>query len=165
MVAGLPAILRRAGVERFPSANANWFPVLQSVRTRGLFTALESLKAGDADECETDDRVGMRAPALVQALADAAGARGEVPWQSQETPPRPPMLAAFGSVRAWMMTPEDIVRERPGAPPSTSSSLMERELAEVKDPVEGHLAGGALTRINYPRAKSCLAIAHRRSGA
>ena len=84
---------------------------------------------------------GMRtaggSPALVQALAAAAAAHGEVPWQSRETPPRPPMLAAFGSVRAWMMTSDDVVRERPGPPPSTSSALMARELAEVKDAVEG----------------------------
>jgi hypothetical protein len=49
-----------------------------------------------------------------------------------ETPPRPPMLAMFGSVRAWLMTPADIVNERAPAPPSTSSALMQRELAEVK---------------------------------
>ena len=47
------------------------------------------------------------------------------------------MLPAFGSVRAWMMTPDDILRERPPAPPSTSSALMARELDEVKGAVEG----------------------------
>jgi membrane-associated phospholipid phosphatase len=47
------------------------------------------------------------------------------------------MLAAFRSVRAWMMTPDDVVRERPGPPPSTSSPLMARELAEVKRAIEG----------------------------
>ena len=31
-----------------------------------------------------------------------------------------------------MMTPADIVRERPGPPPSTSSELMAREVAEVR---------------------------------
>ena len=81
-------------------------------------------------------RTAAGSPALFQALAAAAVARGEVPWRSQETPPRPPMLAAFGSVRSWMMTPEDILRERPPAPPSTSSALMQRELAEVKDAVD-----------------------------
>jgi membrane-associated phospholipid phosphatase len=78
---------------------------------------------------------GMRtaggSPALWQALAAGAEARGETPWKSQETPPRPPMLPLFGSVRTWMMTPADIVSERPGPPPSTSSDLMARELAEV----------------------------------
>jgi hypothetical protein len=79
---------------------------------------------------------GMRtaggSAAIWQALADAATARGEVAWKSQETPPRPPMLPLFGNVRAWLMSPTDIVNERPPAPPSTSSSLMAQELAEVK---------------------------------
>ena len=84
---------------------------------------------------------GMRtaggSPALWQSLANAAIARGQTPWISQDRPPRPPMLPAFGGVRAWMMTPDDIVRERPPAPPSTSSGLMARELDEVKGAVEG----------------------------
>jgi len=72
-------------------------------------------------------------PAIWQAMADAAAARGEVPWKSLENPPRPPMLPLFGRVRAWMMTPDDIVNERPGLAPSTSSGLIARDLAEVKD--------------------------------
>ncbi len=55
-----------------------------------------------------------------QALAAAATARGEIAWRSLELPPRPPMLSNFGNVRAWMLTPTDIVAERPGPPPSTS---------------------------------------------
>ncbi len=82
---------------------------------------------------------GMRtaggSPALFAALAAAATARGEIPWRSLESPPRPPMLAAFGSVRAWMMTPADILNERPAAPPSTSSALMAREVEEVRQAV------------------------------
>ena len=83
---------------------------------------------------------GMRAaggsPGVWQAMANAAAARGEMPWRSLESPPRPPMLPLFGNVRAWMMTPADIVKERPPAPPSTSSGLMARELAEVKQAVD-----------------------------
>jgi membrane-associated phospholipid phosphatase len=79
---------------------------------------------------------GMRtaggSPALWRAMADAAVTRGETPWISRDLPARPPMLPLFSGVRAWMMTPEDIVRERPGPPPSTSSPLMAREVAEVK---------------------------------
>ena len=86
---------------------------------------------------------GMRtaggSPAIWRSLANAAEGRGEIPWRSMEDPPRPPMLPVFGGVRAWMMTPDDIVRERPPAPPSTSSPLMARELAEVKDAVN-HLS-------------------------
>jgi membrane-associated phospholipid phosphatase len=82
---------------------------------------------------------GMRtaggSPALVNAMSAAASARGEMPWRSLESPPRGPMLPAFGSVRAWMMTSEDIARERPPAPPSTSSGLMAREAEEVRQAV------------------------------
>jgi len=66
------------------------------------------------------------------ALAEAAKARGETPWKSLEVPPRPPMLPFFGQVKAWMMSPGDIVAERPGPPPSVSSPQMQTELAEVK---------------------------------
>jgi hypothetical protein len=70
------------------------------------------------------------------ALADAATARGEIAWKSLEIPPRPPMLPFFSRVTAWMMTPDDIVRERPSPPPSTSSPQMQQELAEVKSAVD-----------------------------
>lgn len=66
------------------------------------------------------------------AFAAAATARGEVPWQSLDTPARPPMLPFFGQVRGWAMTPADVVAERPAPPPSTSSAQMKSELAEVK---------------------------------
>jgi len=66
------------------------------------------------------------------ALAAAAVARGETPWRSMETPPRPPMLPLYGQVKGWMMTPDDFLKERPGPPPSTSSSQMAKELADVK---------------------------------
>jgi len=80
-------------------------------------------------------RTAAGSPALFASLAAAATARGEVPWHSLESPPRPPMLAAFGSVRAWMMTPAEILNERPPAPPSTSSALMAREVEEVRNAV------------------------------
>lgn len=75
-------------------------------------------------------------PAIWQSLADQMTARGETPWRSLEKPPRPPMLPLFGRVSAWSMTPADIIAERPGPPPSTSSPEMARELAEVKETVE-----------------------------
>jgi hypothetical protein len=81
-------------------------------------------------------RTAAGSPALFQALANAAAARGETPWKSLETPPRPPMLAAFGQVKAWMLTPAEIVAERPAPPPSTSSAQMAQELAEVRTAVD-----------------------------
>ena len=47
------------------------------------------------------------------------------------------MLPNFGKVRAWMMTPTDVVNERPTPPPSTSSAQMTQELAEVKSTADG----------------------------
>jgi uncharacterized protein (TIGR03437 family) len=79
---------------------------------------------------------GMKAAAGTtaqwQAIADAVTAKGEIAWKSQEVPPRPPMLPFFGAVKGWNMTPADIVNERPGPPPSTSSAQMQAEIAEVK---------------------------------
>jgi hypothetical protein len=71
--------------------------------------------------------------AIWQSLTDGATARGDVPWISQDIPARPPMLPLFGKVKTWMMTPEELVKERPGPPPMATSPLMQRDLAEVKD--------------------------------
>ena len=71
-------------------------------------------------------------PALWATLPARAAVRGDIPWQSMDIPARPPMLPFFGNVRAWMLTPEQIVAERPAPPPSTSSPLMAQELAEVR---------------------------------
>jgi hypothetical protein len=71
------------------------------------------------------------------AFAAQAVGRGEIPWTSLDSPPRPPMLPFFGQVRAWAMTPADIVAERPIPPPSTGSQQMQQELAEVKSYSDG----------------------------
>lgn len=63
---------------------------------------------------------------------DDCTAKGEMPWISREFPARPPMLPLFGKVRAWNMTEQDIVNERPVPPPSTSSDEMKKEANEVK---------------------------------
>jgi PAP2 superfamily len=82
---------------------------------------------------------GMKAAggtaAIWQSLADNTTARGEVAWVSQDGPPRPPMLPLFGQVKGWMMSPTDIVNERAAPPPSTKSTQMQTETAEVKDSV------------------------------
>ena len=75
-------------------------------------------------------------PALWATLPARAAVRGDIPWQSMDIPARPPMLPFFGNVRAWMLTPEQIVAERPGPPPATSSPLMAQELAEVRKYVD-----------------------------
>jgi hypothetical protein len=42
------------------------------------------------------------------------------------------MLPVFGKVIAWKMTAQEIIDERPVAPPSTSSAEMKKEVEEVK---------------------------------
>ena len=74
--------------------------------------------------------------AMWKTLADAATAKGEVAWQSLESPIRPPMLMNFGAVKAWTMTPAEVVSLEPGAPPSTSSAEMKADLAAVKNATE-----------------------------
>lgn len=74
-----------------------------------------------------------------KALADSATAHGEIAWVSQEAPARPPMLANFGQVQAWMLTPTDIIATRPAAPPLTKSAQMKTELDEVMNTVK-HLS-------------------------
>jgi len=71
-----------------------------------------------------------------QAFVTAATAKGEIPWISQEIPPRPPMLPFFGNVLAWMMTPANIVAGRPAAPPSTQSAAFQQQLALVKSAIQ-----------------------------
>ena len=83
------------------------------------------------------------------ALAAAATARGEIPWKSLENPPRPPMLPFFGQVQAWMMSPTNILNERPGPPPSTSSTQMQTELA------------GSSSLRQEPDARTSRAIAYK----
>ncbi|PYP77955.1 MAG: PA-phosphatase [Gemmatimonadetes bacterium] len=75
-------------------------------------------------------------PAMWKSLSDAAAARGETPWQSQETPARAPLLMNFGTVKAWTMTAAQVTALEPGAPPSTSSQQMKDELATVKNTID-----------------------------
>ena len=74
--------------------------------------------------------------AMWKSLSDAATTKGEIPWQSQESPARAPMLMNFGAVKAWTMTPAQVVALEPAAPPSTSSQQMKDELAIVRNTVD-----------------------------
>jgi membrane-associated phospholipid phosphatase len=93
---------------------------------------------------------GMKAaggtPAIWQSLVDTTTARGEIAWISQDGPPRPPMLPLFGQVKAWMLSPTDVINERSGPPPSTSSTQMKTETAEVLNTVN-NLSGDQLATV------------------
>lgn len=84
---------------------------------------------------KTDGMSAAGSAAGIPALTAAVQAKGEIAWHSLEIPPRPPMLPLFGKVKAWMLTPDNVLNERPAAPPSTSSVQMQNELAEVKSAV------------------------------
>lgn len=65
-------------------------------------------------------------------MENDAVARGEIPWISQESPKRPPMLPLFGRVRTWLFDSLTMVTTiRPVPPPSTSSQQFKDELAEI----------------------------------
>jgi hypothetical protein len=81
-----------------------------------------------------DDKMGTAAGSktIWTQLEEACTAKGERFWKSQEVPARPPMLMNFGKVKAWNLTPEQIIANRPAPPPSTESELMAAEVREVK---------------------------------
>ena len=62
-----------------------------------------------------------------------ATGKGEIPWYSQESPKRPPMLPLFGKVKPFLFDSATVVALRPGPPPSTSSEQMKKETAEIYD--------------------------------
>lgn len=70
--------------------------------------------------------------AIWEALKDNATVRGDEPWHSLETPPRPPMLPLFSKVMPWKMTTDEIIAIRPPAPPLRGSAEMDTEVEEVK---------------------------------
>jgi hypothetical protein len=70
--------------------------------------------------------------ALWTQMENDAITRGEIPWISQESPKRPPMLPLFGRVRLWLFDSLTMVTTvRPPAPPSTSSQQFKEEVAEI----------------------------------
>ena len=79
------------------------------------------------------DRAGAAAGsvAMQNAMEQAAIARGEVPWISQENPKRPGMLMNFGKVRTWLFDSATLISIRPPAPPSTGSQKFKDELNEI----------------------------------
>lgn len=71
-------------------------------------------------------------PAIWESMKQSVIAKGETPWLSQETPPRPPMLPLFGNVKPFLFSAADIASKlRPVPPPSTSSTQFKKELEEV----------------------------------
>ena len=79
------------------------------------------------------DRAGAAAgsPTIWQQLESDCVAKGEIPWFSLEIPKRPPMLMAFGKVRAFLFDSLTAISLRPGPPPLTGSDKMKQETEEI----------------------------------
>ena len=60
-------------------------------------------------------------PDYWNSLVTNTAARGETPWQSLETPQRPPMLPLFGNVKTFLFDSATLVHIRPASPFSTKS--------------------------------------------
>ncbi|MBS1511282.1 MAG: phosphatase PAP2 family protein [Bacteroidetes bacterium] len=80
------------------------------------------------------DRAGAAAGTQTQwtQFETDAMAKGEVPWYSQESPRRPPMLPLFSKVKTWLFDSLTMVTSiRPGPPPSTTSAQFKNETEEI----------------------------------
>lgn len=79
------------------------------------------------------DRAGAAggSPAIWQQLQTDCEAKGEIAWKSLETPKRPPMLMAFGKVKAFLFDSLTAVSLRPGPPPLTGSDKFKQETEEI----------------------------------
>ncbi|HUQ27838.1 MAG TPA: vanadium-dependent haloperoxidase, partial [Usitatibacter sp.] len=132
--ASLEEITRRAGEEREAAILSGRATASDVAAGLALGKAIAALVINRARA----DGMGTAAgnPAMWKSLESAATAKGEVAWLSQETPVRPPMLMNFGTVKAWTMTPAEVVSLEPGPPPSTSSVDMKADLAAVKNATE-----------------------------
>jgi hypothetical protein len=111
--------------------------IISGANVRSDLEAGEALGKSVAQKFVTRAR-GDRAGAAIgnqtiwtQMETDAV-TRGEIPWISQESPKRPPMLPLFGRVKTFLFDSLTMVTTiRPPAPPSTSSQQFKDELAEV----------------------------------
>jgi membrane-associated phospholipid phosphatase len=81
------------------------------------------------------DRAGAAAgnAAMWTQLENDCIARGETPWYSLELPKRPPMLMAYGKVKAFLFDSLTAISLRPGSPPLVKSPKMAEETREVLD--------------------------------
>jgi membrane-associated phospholipid phosphatase len=79
------------------------------------------------------DRAGaaVGTPAIWAQLEQDAISKGEIPWISQESPRRPPMLPLFGKVKPFLFDSLTAISLRPPPPPSTGSEQIKKETEEI----------------------------------
>jgi hypothetical protein len=66
-------------------------------------------------------------PEIWSAFVTNTTARGETPWNSLETPQRPPMLPLYGNVLPFLFDSLTVIKLRPGSPFSTKSNDFEQQ--------------------------------------
>ncbi len=110
--------------------------ILTGANVRSDIEAGEALGRAVAQKYVTRAR-GDRAGAAIgtqaqwtQMQTDAI-AKNQLPWYSLELPQRPPMLPLFGKVKGFLVDSLTVIALRPGAPPSTSSDQMKKDVADV----------------------------------
>lgn len=112
------------------------YRIMAGANTRGELSAGQLLGAQVADLFTARariDRAGkaIGTPAQWVALQTNATSRGDVYWQSLETPARPPMLPLFNKVLPFLFDTLTVVALRPGPPNLAGSPAFQTELAEV----------------------------------
>jgi hypothetical protein len=112
------------------------YRILAGANTRSDMEAGDSLGRAVAQKFTTrarGDRAGTAGgnAALWAQLEAQTAATGEIPWKSQESPSRPPMLPLYGKVKTFLFDSLTLISIRPPAPPSTSSEQFRKETEEV----------------------------------
>src|SRR6202008_1661084 len=100
--------------------------IISGANVRSDIEAGEALGKAVAQKFVTrarGDRAGaaVGTPAMWAQLETDCIARGETPWYSLETPRRPPMLPAYGKVKAFLFDSLTAISLRPGPPPLVKS--------------------------------------------
>ncbi len=112
------------------------YRIMAGANTRGELVAGQLLGAQVADLFTArarTDRAGkaIGTPAQWVALQTNATSRGDVYWQSLESPARPPMLPLFGKVLPFLFDTLTVVALRPSPPNLAGSAAFQKELDEV----------------------------------
>ena len=110
--------------------------IIAGANVRSDLEAGEALGKAVAQKFVTrarSDRAGQAGgnAALWKQLEDDCIAKGEIPWQSLETPKRPPMLPLFGKVKPFLFDSLTVIALRPGPPPASKGNDMKTETEEV----------------------------------
>ena len=112
------------------------YRIMAGANTRSEMEAGELLGRAVAQKFTVRARTDRAGAAIGTAtlwaqLESQTVATGQIPWISQESPRRPPMLPVFGKVKTFLFDSLTLISIRPPAPPSTSSNQFKKETEEV----------------------------------